>query len=61
MRIYNRWGDELYFSEDINEGWGADVRGNENLVEKETYVYKVEVVDITGQYHDFVGRVLVLR
>lgn len=61
MRIFNRWGDEIYYSEDITEGWGADVRGNERLVEKETYVYKVEVVDITGQYHNFVGRVLVLR
>ncbi len=61
MWIYNRWGDEIYFSEDINEGWGADVRNNERLVENETFVYVVEVVDITGLYHRYTGRVQVLR
>lgn len=61
MWIFNRWGDEIHYSEDINEGWGADVRDNERLVENETYVYVVEVVDVNGQYHRYTGRVQVLR
>ncbi|MCF8465029.1 MAG: PKD domain-containing protein [Flavobacteriales bacterium] len=61
MWIYNRWGDEIHYSEDINEGWGADTRNNERLVENDTYVYVVEVIDINGAYHRYTDRVQVLR
>ena len=61
MSIFNRWGDEIFTTEDVNEGWAGDYKRNEKPVENETFVYKIEVVDITGQYHDFVGRVMLLR
>lgn len=61
MMIFDRWGDEVFMTEDITEGWGGDVRRNDRLVENETFVYVVEVVDITGEYHRYTGRVMVLR
>jgi len=61
MLIYDRWGDEIFNTEDLNEGWGGDVRRNGRLVETEHYVYVIEVVDINGEFHQYRGRVMVLR
>jgi gliding motility-associated-like protein len=61
MTIFNRWGQQIYVSEDITEGWGGDVDGNGETVQLGTYVYKILVTDLFGENHWFHGRVTLLK
>lgn len=61
MSIFNRWGQQIYFSEDMEEGWAGDVDGNGNIAQNGTYVYKVRVTDIFGEQRTYHGRVSLLR
>jgi gliding motility-associated-like protein len=61
MSIFNRWGQQIFFSDDIEKGWSGDVDGNGDIVQIGTYVYAVRVRDIFGEDHWHHGRVNVLR
>jgi len=39
MRIFDRWGNKLLFTGDINEGWNGYFKGE--LCERDVYVYQV--------------------
>lgn len=61
MSIFDRWGKQIYFSEDIDEGWAGDVNGNGNIVQNGNYVYRVRVTDIFGEEYWYHGNVTVLK
>jgi gliding motility-associated-like protein len=58
MRIYNRWGDLIFNTNDINTPWDGRKKGGE--VQNDTYVYHIEVVDLHGEKHTYVGDVSVI-
>jgi gliding motility-associated-like protein len=39
MEIFNRWGELIYISNDINKGWDGKMEGND--VQIDVYVYKI--------------------
>ncbi len=39
MRIFDRWGNKLLFSGDINQGWNGTYKGG--LCERDVYVYSI--------------------
>jgi gliding motility-associated-like protein len=39
MLIFNRWGEVIYQSNDIGEGWNGTYLGNQ--VQQDVYVYKI--------------------
>ena len=41
--------------------WDGKVQGKNNLVEEDTYVWKVRINDFKGKTHKFVGHVSVIR
>ena len=60
MKIFNRWGDEVFTAGDINQTWhGLDRNGDP--VPQGTYVYRMEVVTIGGKEHVFTGQVNLIR
>ena len=61
MYIYNRWGEELFFSADINQAWdGKDARKAENC-EQGVYVYLINFNDKLGKYHTYRGTVTLVK
>ncbi len=61
FRIYNRWGDLIWQTKTVGQGWdGIDQRTGKPAVE-DAYVYVVEAVDFKGRVHRFVGTVTLLR
>jgi len=44
MEIYNRWGQRVYSSDNINEGWDLIFKGTVSPLE--TYIYSIEAEDI---------------
>jgi gliding motility-associated-like protein len=58
MRIFNRWGNQLYFTNDPLAGW--DGKGEEgNGID--TYVYRIVIKDIKGYEREYLGHVNIIR
>lgn len=61
MYIYNRWGELLFSTADIDEGWDGQVRNSAVEAKQDLYVYKIEYVDHRGNPKELLGNVMVLR
>ena len=62
MRIYDRWGEQIFYTKDLYEGWNGRVNNtSDNLVPEAVYVYKITFKDISGTNHQYVGIVSVIH
>jgi gliding motility-associated-like protein len=59
MSIFDRWGELIYYTENIDEPWDGTYKGAP--VELAVYVWKIELVDLKGNDHDYFGHVTLLR
>ncbi len=60
VRIFDRWGEELYTFTDINKGWpGTKQNGNE--CKQDVYVYRIEVTDGNDDFHELMGQINLIR
>ena len=59
LTIYNRWGEEIFFSADIDQPWNGDFKQMD--VANEVYVWTIRVNDLKGDPHTYRGHVTVLR
>ncbi len=59
IQIFNRWGELLYESQNINEGWDGTYNGQ--LVQQGSYVYKVSMIDLGGRRFNQSGTVLLIK
>jgi gliding motility-associated-like protein len=59
LRIYNRWGEVIYFSKELSEGWDGKIKGNKS--DSGAYVWKMEAVTNEGEVISKNGTVLLIR
>jgi len=59
LNIFNKWGELIFVSTDVNIGWDGYYRGE--LCTLDVYVYKINVKYIDGKSESFVGDVTLLR
>lgn len=57
--IFDRWGNQIFTTTDMNEGWDGKMNGNR--CEIDTYVWKVYAWDINGNAHTMIGGVSLIR
>ena len=57
--VYNRWGEQLFFSENSSDGWDGTYKGV--YVPQGAYAYVVQVVDGNGKTIHAKGTVMVIR
>jgi gliding motility-associated-like protein len=61
MFIFNRWGEMLFSTADINVGWDGTVRNSSVDAKQDLYVYKIQYNDHHGNAKELRGNVMVLR
>lgn len=61
MRIYNRWGETVYFSEDPLTGWTGNNLNSTELAPDGVYAYSVRFYGIDDKEMVFTGHVNLLR
>ena len=61
MFIYNRWGELLFTTLDVNVGWNGRVRNSDVRAKQDQYVYKILYVDHRGNEQEIIGNILLLR
>jgi gliding motility-associated-like protein len=61
IRVYNRWGQMIYQSWDIENGWDGTALIDGKVVPGGVYLYLIRLKDIYGKDYSFDGTVHVLR
>ena len=59
MRIYDRWGELLFESNEYDYHWDGTYKGKQ--VQKGVYVYQFDLVDVKGEPHIYRGHVTLFR
>lgn len=59
--IYNRWGELVFFSEDINEPWLGEVKGGEYFAQDDVYTWVIKAVGVRNNSFERTGTVILLR
>ena len=59
MSIFNRWGELIYYTENVEEPWRGIYKGRD--VEVAVYTWKISLNDFKGEKHDYIGHVSVVR
>lgn len=67
MTIFNRWGDLIFRSNDLNKGWDGTGNNDTDISQQDVYVYKIKVTynnkdNVTStQKSEFIGHVTLIR
>jgi gliding motility-associated-like protein len=63
MLIFNRWGELIFETNDLDKGWNGRFRNNESAapVQEDVYVCKIRYTDIRSKEHFYYGTVTVVR
>lgn len=61
MIIYNRWGQEMFKTKNIEEGWNGAFNNKGDLQEIGVYVYFIEINSSGNQQYQYRGKVSMVR
>jgi gliding motility-associated-like protein len=59
LEIFDRWGELIHVSTDIDEGWDGNYKGQR--VQQDVYVWKAYVTNTMSKHQELIGRVTVLE
>lgn len=60
MRIFNRWGEQVFAAFDENKKWSGLIDKTTQLAQQDVYVYMFRITDVFGNTHTYRGKVAVL-
>ena len=55
MRIYDRWGNMIFYSDDINKGWDGRANGGSEVAQIDSYIYLINLRALSNK-HDYTYR-----
>ncbi len=58
-QVYNRWGEQLYEANALNETW--DGTYNNNPAPEDVYIYKAVYTDVNGRRKEVSGRIYLIK
>lgn len=63
MWIFDRWGQQIYYTTQMNPGWDGKVQGGTSgqLAQEDTYVWLIIVHDVFHKEHRLIGRVTLIK
>ncbi|MGB3949209.1 MAG: PKD domain-containing protein, partial [Bacteroidia bacterium] len=61
LMIFDRWGNMVFFADDINKMWDGTFTANDEQVAQDVYVWKVKITDVFRKKYDYIGTVTVIR
>ncbi|MBI3511312.1 MAG: gliding motility-associated C-terminal domain-containing protein [Bacteroidetes bacterium] len=62
MWIFDRWGNLIYYTDDINHPWDGTVQGKSGKIcQQDVYVWKASVIDVFDKKHKFIGHVSLIK
>lgn len=61
MWIFDRWGKQVFYSENSSTGWNGNEMNSKNPLPLGTYVYKIRITDYKNIEKDYFGFVNLIR
>jgi gliding motility-associated-like protein len=61
MYIFDRWGEELYHTTNIYQGWDGTVHGGTRISQEDSYVYKITATDWWDIRHSYIGEFTLIK
>jgi gliding motility-associated-like protein len=61
MYIYDRWGEMIYQTNDIQKPWDGKVNNSSTTAQQGVYIYLIYVTDIFDNNHEYNGSVTLLK
>lgn len=61
MRIFDRWGNMVFYSDDIDHHWDGKVKSNGEIAQQDVYVYDVRAKDINNKSRKYIGTVTLIK
>ncbi|MEO5645255.1 MAG: PKD domain-containing protein, partial [Bacteroidia bacterium] len=61
MWIFDRWGNLIFYTNDMYHGWDGKAKGGSEFAQVDTYVYKIKCKDVIGAAHKYIGKVSLVR
>ncbi len=57
--IFNRWGELIFEGYELDSKWDGVYKGD--LAKNDVYVYRIKVRDVFGEWHEYTGKVSLIR
>jgi gliding motility-associated-like protein len=61
MWIFDRWGNMIFYTDDMSRGWDGRVNGGADIAQIDTYVWKIKATDMLDKKHDLIGKVSLVK
>ncbi len=61
MLIFDRWGNLVYGTDDIDEPWDGKIKNGNEIAQTDVYVYSITVTDLKKKVHEYRGTVTLLK
>ncbi len=61
MDIFDRWGNRIFYTTNLSIGWDGKANGGSMTAQQDVYVYVVNIVDVFGEKHKYVGHFTLVR
>jgi gliding motility-associated-like protein len=61
MLIYDRWGNLIFYSDDMNKQWDGCIKPGGEIAQQDVYIYVVTAKDIHNKSHRFIGTVTLVK
>ncbi len=61
MSIFDRWGNLIFYSDDINKQWDGKANHGTEIAQEDVYIYSFKVTDFKKGKHNYKGIVTLLR
>ncbi len=59
--VYNRWGEQLFYSTKVGEGWNGKVKDSGGVCKDGIYVWTVQLKDVYGNEHNLKGHFILIK
>ena len=61
LLIFDRWGNKIFKTTDLYEGWNGAINNHGDLVQEDVYVYRVNYRDMKGRKKKLIGHVSIVK
>lgn len=59
--IFDRWGNSVFYADDINKMWDGTFVATEETVLQDIFVWKVNLTDVFRKKYNYIGTVTIIR
>lgn len=61
IQVFDRWGEMIFQTRDVNTGWKGSKNNSGELLKQDVYVWKVTFMDNNKKYYEKLGQVTLLK